>query len=899
MSLFNVVDSLMLSMGGELENICRIYSNLYVLCTVYKLFLLLVGVFLLCLSECKNWMLGRRKEISTVCSVSEDGASPAHGSCAGHAGGAVGRAGTGHRPGPGVGHAAGPHAVEGRGGGGLLVHAGGHSAGGAVAAAGHVDLVDGLLDDDLTLLHILDLLAAGAGGREHALTGSELVEGRLSLLCAGLGALQLALELLHAHNVGVRDGLLLLQLALVHLDLLVKFVQGLLQDDDVLPVLLRLKDQLLDASFLLVHLGHGEGVALLLAVDHGLQFADSDLHLLDGALAGGNGGGLDLLDPHAKAADLVLKGLLGVGQVHNLGLLLAQQALKVLSVATGLVGTVIGQLELPGDIVVVPRHGSQFLLQLHLDLGQVVVDGSQLVGSGVQATKLGLVVLVDLDSSVIGGPHGLELNLNLLQVLDGDIVLLERTSKLLVDIIVGSSQLHNLLGLHLGSVLQLSVALVGGVQGHLQLGDGHGHLLLDNLNLVLQSGIGLGQLSGQHVDLHQHLLLLGLEFGSGTGQTLLGVGTELGQLLLKLGNTVQGLLLSGVGVLVGTGQLLTLVTQLPVVAVQLGEPLLEGIKLHLHGLEFILQLTTDTGQTLVGHLQPVHLVGDLENLLGASLAVTVSALVQVGHLLQLGTQLRVALVGATELLSELPNDDLAVLDVLDEDGDLLGQLVLLALGGLQLLLQSVQVVGESIDLNGELLLENVGLLHPESGLVLVLLLPFSVVSLPLLNGSLQLDLDGSELLDLDVEGLDVPLQAHDLGLRSVARSGFRVSRPAELLQLDRELVLVHAGVLDGQLHLVQLLVGLLGLHLELLLAAGHVHHGLVQSLDLHVVLVHGNLNLLLVPGHPLDLLLQLHHGSLVFGSELMDLVLGLGVDVLQQLPQLGHLSLALPVNLEL
>merc|ERR1740128_970424 len=330
------------------------------------------------------------------------------------------------------------------------------------------------------------------------------------------------------------------------------------------------------------------------------------------------------------------------------------------------------------------------------------------------------------------------------------------------------------------------------VKGHLQLGDGHGHLLLDNLDLVLQSGVGLGQLSGQHVDLHKHLLLLGLEFGSGTGQTLLGVGTELGQLLLELGNTVKGLLLSGVGILVGTGQLLTLVAQLPVVAVQLGEPLLEGIKLHLHGLELILKLTTDTGQTLIGHLEPVHLIGDLENLLGASLAVTVSALVQVCHLLQLGAQLGIALVGATELLGQLPDDDLAVLDILDEDGDLLGQLVLLSLGGLQLLLQSVQGVGESINLNGELLLEYVGLLHPEPGLVLILLLPFSVVSLPLLNSSLKLDLDGSELLDLDVEGLNVPLQAHDLGLRSVARSGFCVSRPAEFIQLDSELVLVHA-----------------------------------------------------------------------------------------------------------
>jgi len=77
-----------------------------------QIVLLLVGVFLFSLSECKNRMLGRRKEISTVCSVSEDGTSPAHGSCAGHAGGAVGGAGTGHGPGPGVGHAAGPHAVE-------------------------------------------------------------------------------------------------------------------------------------------------------------------------------------------------------------------------------------------------------------------------------------------------------------------------------------------------------------------------------------------------------------------------------------------------------------------------------------------------------------------------------------------------------------------------------------------------------------------------------------------------------------------------------------------------------------------------------------------------------------------------------------------------------------------
>ena len=43
---------------------------------------------------------------------------------------------------------------------------------------------------------------------------------------------------------------------------------------------------------------------------------------------------------------------------------------------------------------------------------------------------------------------------------------------------------------------------------------------------------------------------------------------------------------------------------------------------------------------------------------------------------------------------------------------------------------------------------------------------------PIINvktySALELDLDGPQLLDLDVQGLDVPLQAHDLGLRSVA-----------------------------------------------------------------------------------------------------------------------------------
>ena len=90
------------------------------------------------------------------------------------------------------------------------------------------------------------------------------------------------------------------------------------------------------------------------------------------------------------------------------------------------------------------------------------------------------------------------------------------------------------------------------------------------------------------------------------------------------------------------------------------------------------------------------------------------------------------------------------------------------LSSLQLLLQVVEVVGEAGDLNGELLLQGIALLHAEASLVLVLLLPVGVLSLPLADGALQVDLHLPQLLDLNHEGLDVPLQGGDLGLSGIA-----------------------------------------------------------------------------------------------------------------------------------
>ena len=90
----------------------------------------------------------------------------------------------------------------------------------------------------------------------HFRCTSDSVACSLGVERTALGRLEVPLELLDPHDVGVGDALLLLELPLVHLDLLVEFVQRLLQDDDVLPVLLGLQQQLLDGPASSVCISH-------------------------------------------------------------------------------------------------------------------------------------------------------------------------------------------------------------------------------------------------------------------------------------------------------------------------------------------------------------------------------------------------------------------------------------------------------------------------------------------------------------------------------------------------------------------------------------------------------------------------------------------------------------------
>ena len=129
-------------------------------------------------------------------------------------------------------------------------------------------------------------------------------------------------------------------------------------------------------------------------------------------------------------------------------------------ISAGLVGTVVSKLEHPGDVVVAPGDGREVLLDLGLELSEALVGIGQLSNLLADAGELGLVVLDNLDRVVVVNSDGLQLGPNLGGPLDSDVVLLDRATELLLDVIVGRGELHDLLSLSLGGHLELAIGLV-------------------------------------------------------------------------------------------------------------------------------------------------------------------------------------------------------------------------------------------------------------------------------------------------------------------------------------------------------------------------------------------------------------------------------------------------------
>merc|ERR1719427_2185898 len=393
---------------------------------------------------------------------------------------------------------------------------------------------------------------------------------------------------------------------------------------------------------------------------------------------------------------------------------------------------VISQLEFSGNVGVVSGDSCKILLKLNLQLAEVVVDGGEFSDLLCKSSHLEFIILNNLDGVVVVKSDRLEFSFNLSKSLNGNVILLKRSCKLFVDIIISSSQFHDLLSLDLASVLKLAVGLVRSIKRHFKFSDGDGHLLLNSFNFNLKSGFRFSKFTGKNINFNNKFLLHNFKFLSGTTKLLFKFSLHLSKFLLKKSNTIKGLLFAGISILVSTGKLLTFMSKFAVITVHISHAFLESIKLHLQSLAFIIKNTLVTGKSFIAHL---------DNISSTSLVVLISPLIQVGHLLQLGGKISAILLTNLELGSNILDDNLAMFKVLNQNIDFGGELSLSVFSSLQHLLKLVAIISEAVNFQGNLLLHCINFFNTKASFTFILLLPVTIFLLPLLNRSLKIDLN--------------------------------------------------------------------------------------------------------------------------------------------------------------
>ena len=177
--------------------------------------------------------------------------------------------------------------------------------------------------------------------------------------------------------------------------------------------------------------------------------------------------------------------------------------------------------------------------------------------------------------------------------------------------------------LSFSSIGQLNIRLVRGIQRHLQFSDGDCHLLLDLLHFILQFSLSFVQPGGQGFNFYNHLL------PDASKLILLVLHVDiirLGHLLelqFKFLNSLLKLDLESISVLVSSSQFFSVMSQFPVLHLNLMESLLQGIIFSLERLQFIFQLGPVPLETFIVHLGTIQLIAKLDNVLGTSFAVLV------------------------------------------------------------------------------------------------------------------------------------------------------------------------------------------------------------------------------------------------------------------------------------
>merc|ERR1719369_431018 len=186
---------------------------------------------------------------------------------------------------------------------------------------------------------------------------------------------------------------------------LLELLNEILHALHVLAVLLGLECEFFESPVGLPEVLAGLGVAALLGVELSLQLADAGLQLGDDALASLEGGGFGLVEAGLKVLDGDFELLAESVNVDGVLLFAAELFGQVGGVGGGLLGLLLGVLQLGDGIVHVGLHSLEILLQLALGAGEHGVGAGELLDASSGVVELALGGLAGSVGRLQGDAH--------------------------------------------------------------------------------------------------------------------------------------------------------------------------------------------------------------------------------------------------------------------------------------------------------------------------------------------------------------------------------------------------------------------------------------------------------------------------------------------------------------
>merc|ERR1719435_628246 len=676
------------------------------------------------------------------------------------------------------------------------------------------------------------LLFGGCRGGA-AVLGADLGEGSLGNIRSFSGIFHLVLHLAVFGEVHGGDLLGLLHLALVGLDLGLELLNEILHALHVLAVLLGLECEFFESSVGLSEVLSGLGVAALFGVKLSFQLTDARLQLGDDALASLQGSSLGLVKTGLKVLDGDFELFAKSVNVDGVFLLTAEFLGQIGGVGGGLLGLLLGILELGDSVIHVGLHGLEVLLQLALSTGEHGVGAGKLLDAASGVVELALGGLACSVGRLQGDAHLLQLGGEHVATTLGHVVGLAGFLAGALLILDGGLELLDLSQVLLDGLHGLGVGAVGVVQRDLQLVDVGLELLLHAKRLGL--GLGLGLQRSLHGLESAGVVLAGiLELVLLLGQTAIDLGADLRQLQLGADDLSLFLLEGSLGLLKGGLELLLLHLELAAGLVQLVNGFaalseLIGEVVDLIGEDLVLALQA------LDVLQRLFVLGlQLEKLGGITAGLLLACLQLDGDVFALDLPVGDELVELTLLLLHGGGVGVGALNVDHEVLDFAGETVLGLLEGrafAESLLDLLLGLGQ---LGGQLALGLFQLLGASDTLLLVLGAPHLRLGGGLGKSAVKLALGLDLLLELLLDGVEIGLGVLEGGSEGGLGAALILESTLGILELMSELLLQLGESSNLVLGILQLTEKVTVLGLQALLGGSQLGNETSVLLDLAV-----------------------------------------------------------------